>query len=180
MLQIRKVNKNEVPMIRFFYEHLIDEWRESPYPMGWVKGIFPSEEYLLTSVEKGALYLGIEDNRCIAAMIVDRHMDKEYKEHDWPHDVADDKVMVLHALGVAKPYIGRGYGNMMLEKALTIAKENHCVVMRSAAWEDNYLIEQLYNTVGFVCVGEMSKYFEEKGETIFKLYEYTIKQEEYE
>lgn len=173
-MEISKANRNQLEFVRSFYHQLIDEFDSSSFDIGWKKDIYPSIDLLKQSIEKNELYIGIDKDQIISAMIVNHECNEGYKMFDWPIDVEDDKVLIIHALGVLPLYSGHGLAKKMVKKAMDIARENQQKVIRLDVLSGNVPAEKLYTSLGFQYRTTVTMYYEDTGFTKYKLYEYIL------
>ena len=68
--------------IRAFYHFLIDGLQDSIYDIGWKKDIYPEPEYLMSSITKGELFIGLIDNNIIVAMVINHESNEGYQNID--------------------------------------------------------------------------------------------------
>lgn len=56
--------------VRSFYHSLIDGMQDRKYDIGWKKDIYPEPEFLMSSISKGELFVGLINDQIMAAMII--------------------------------------------------------------------------------------------------------------
>ena len=76
------VNTVTKEAIRAFYHFLIDGLQDSIYDIGWKKDIYPEPEYLMSSITKGELFIGLIDNNIIVAMVINHESNEGYQNID--------------------------------------------------------------------------------------------------
>ena len=105
---IKQAKLDEYSAVRAFYHSLIDALPDSSY-VKWKKDIYPAPDYLESTISRGKLYFGIENNSIIAAMVLNHDCNESYKKFQWPTEAKPDEIMVIHALGVHPLQSGKGY-----------------------------------------------------------------------
>ena len=65
MLQIRVAGKEDYSNVRDFYYLLIDAMEDAEYTPGWEKDIYPTQEFLMKSIENSELYVGEIDGHMV-------------------------------------------------------------------------------------------------------------------
>ncbi len=176
MLNILNAEITEFEKIRAFYFELIDEMQCCEYKTAWKKGIYPSDKMLIAALENKELFIGILNNKIVAAMIINHSFNEEYNQVNWSVSADKYEVMVIHALGVMPSYSGNGYAKQLVAHALNYARQNKQKAVRLDVLTGNLPAEKLYTKAGFQFVEEMQMYYEDTGWTQFELYEYAIKQ----
>lgn len=175
-MNIILAKKNQYELVRSFYHSLIDGMKESPYDIGWKKDIYPSPEFLKESLSNEELYIGLEGDRIVAAMVLNHQYNEEYKKFDWQTEASAHEITVIHALGVHPAYSGKGYAKEMVKKAFQVAIDNS----QKAIWLDvlcgNVPAEKLYTGLGFKYMDTLKMYYEDTGLTDYELYEYVIQE----
>ncbi len=178
MVTIRVALCEEFDAVRRFYHRLIEDMEEARYSPGWEKDVYPSNEYLMTSIERGELYVVIKSwkqtQEIVAAMIVNHNYNESYETITWPTAARRDETLVVHALGVAMAHSGQGIGGMMVEQVLALAKEQGQKVVRLDVLKGNLPAEKLYTSHGFRYVDTIQMFYEDTGWTDYELYEYPI------
>lgn len=79
-MNIVKAQENQYADVRCFYHSLIDGMQGYPYDIGWKKDIYPSPEFLQKSIADGELYVGIEHDEIISAMVLNHQCNDGYKK----------------------------------------------------------------------------------------------------
>ena len=171
---IVKANRDQYESVRGFYHSMIDAMAGSPAYVGWKKDIYPSPEFLASSINHGELYLVLEDDRIVAAMVFNHEYNESYSQFRWQTEADDSEVMVIHALGVHPAYSGKGYAKALVQKAIDMAGESGMKAIRLDVLEGNIPAEKLYSGFGFRYMATLPMYYEDTGWTNFKLYEYRI------
>ncbi len=177
-VHIRKANPGEFEAVRSFYHSHIDQSQGSPFDIGWKKGIYPSDSYLLDALAAGALFVGIAEEEIVAGMILDHHCNEDYRKVTWLTEAAAEEIMVIHALGVLPSWGGKGIGAAMVDKAMEIAGKAGCKVMRLDVLEGNLPAVRLYTRAGFRLVDALPMFYEDTGWTKFELYEKVLSPDE--
>lgn len=68
---------------------------DSKYDIGWKKDIYPEPDFLLSSIAKGELFVGLINNQIIAAMIINHESNEGYNNFDWPTKASDNETSYL-------------------------------------------------------------------------------------
>lgn len=147
---------------------------DSKYDIGWKKDIYPEPDFLLSSIAKGELFVGLINNQIIAAMIINHESNEGYNNFDWPTKASDDEVMGIHALGVHPQYSGHGYAKELVRFAIEYAKQNHQKALRLDVLKGNIPAEILYSGMGFKYLHTLPMYYEDTGLTDYELYELSL------
>lgn len=171
---IKKTNPEQYPMVRAFYHSLIDGIVDFPYNAGWKKDIYPSPDYLIKTISNGELYIAIENDEIIAAMILNHECNEGYNEFQWPTDAEESEITVIHALGVHPSQMGKGYAKKMVKFVIETAKNNNQKVIRLDVLKGNVPAEKLYMGLGFEYLHTLSMFYEDTGWTDYELYEYRL------
>ena len=100
MLAIRAARADEFEAVRGFYHRLIDMMEGSKFHPRWEKGVYPSDAFMRSSIERGELYLGLLGGDIAAAMAINGEGAEGYAGAPWGVRAADGEFSVIHALGV--------------------------------------------------------------------------------
>ena len=123
-----KANEEDYVSVRNFYWELIDEMQSENDKIGWKKGIYPSDDYLMRSLADGELYK-LTDDRMYAC--------------------AENEVLIPHALAVAPSEQGQGIGTRLVNEIIRFARSEAKKAIRLDILGTNISAEKLYTKCGF-------------------------------
>ena len=83
MLAIRAARADEFEAVRGFYHRLIDMMEGSEFHPRWEKGVYPSDAFIRSSIERGELYLGLLGGDIAAAMAINGEGAEGYSGAPW-------------------------------------------------------------------------------------------------
>ena len=138
------------------------------------KDIYPSPDFLRSSIENGSLYLCRDGARIAGAMVLNHEYNESYKNYRWQTAAEDSELLIIHALGVHPDYHGKGYAKAMVRKAIELAGETGMKAIRLDVLGGNFPAENLYRGFGFQYVATLQMYYEDTGWADFRLYEYVL------
>ena len=173
-MNIIKAKENQYDSVRCFYHSLIEEMQKSPYDIGWKKDIYPSPEFLRESIAKEELYIGMENGKIIAAMVLNHQCNDGYQKFQWQTEAEKNEITVIHALGIHPAYSGKGHAKSMVKKVFEIAADRHQKAIRLDVLSGNIPAEKLYTRMGFQYMDTLQMYYEDTGWTDYELYEYVL------
>ena len=171
MLQIRTAEKTDYQTVRDFYYSLTDAMEDAEFKPGWEKDIYPSQEFLLHSIEKGELYLGMEDGKPATCMVINHEYNESYRQICWPVQIPDSKLLVIHALGVHPDFSHRGFAGEMVRWAIRLAHKQQIQAIRLDVLSGNLPAEKVYTRLGFQYRGTIRMYYEDTGWTDYRIFE---------
>lgn len=174
MLEIRCAKSEEYPLVRNFYHKLIDDMADVAFHPGWKKDVYPSQDLLTNSIKAGELYIGTSDGEILSCMILNHQCNDGYREIKWTVDASDTEILVIHALGVAPAWGGRGLAKEMVDYALDIAKELQIKTVRLDVLSGNLPAIKAYTKMGFQYMGTVQMFYEDTGWTDFQMFEHLI------
>ncbi len=173
-MDIKKADSDQYQAVRDFYYSLIDAIDGLEHTVEWKKDIYPSPDFIRESISNGNLYIGIEDEKIISAMVMNHECNEAYKEFPWPTIAEEDEISVIHALGVHPSQTRKGYASEMVKYAITTARENHQKVIRLDVLKGNIAAEKLYGSLDFQYLQTIQMFYEDTGWKDFMLYEYKV------
>lgn len=133
---------------------------------------FPSDEMMINAIENEYQYIGIEDDRIVAALIGSPDCDDSYKKVHWQVEAGDDEVRIIHALRVLPEYSGRGYAKRLIGFLLGHAKENGQKAIRLDVLDGYERPLRMYTELGFAYIDTVEILYEDIGKPErFKLLE---------
>ena len=168
----RKAEKVDFYKIRSLYWNLIDQDQDDLSFPHWKKGIHPSDEMILDSIDKGDLYM-LSDGEEIAACVI-ANDEKVEGYADAPWQVDSDDIIVLHVLAVHPEYRGKGLARRLVENVIEQERKAGKKALRLDVIENNTTAERLYQKLGFRYIQTKTLYYDVVGEMTFKLYELVL------
>lgn len=174
MLEIRLAKENEYPLVRKFYYSLIDAMENAEFAPGWKKDIYPEPEFLINSIRNSELYIGSIAENMVSCMVLNHLCNDGYRKIKWSAQAPDSDILVIHALGVAPAFGGRGMAKDMVQKAIDIAKEHHIKAIRLDVLRGNIPAVKAYTQMGFQYMGTVQMFYEDTGWTDFDMFEFVV------
>ena len=168
----QKANPNEFDRIRAFYWALIDAMAADNDKIGWKKGIYPTDDFLRDSLEKGTLYTLTHQQQLAACVIVNSDTNEGYASVPWRMDCADSDVLIPHALAVSPALQGQGIGREVVAQVQALARCAGKRAVRLDILGTNTAAERLYAGMGFQFVQAKPMFYEDTGWTEYKLFEW--------
>ena len=148
-MQIREAVYGDFQELVEFYAKMCKVLGEKAFLPEGDKGGFPSESMISSAINQHSQFVGVEDNKIIAAYIMNHDCDKAYDKVKWNIDVERNEVMILHALRVLPEYGGRGYSKQLVEHSIKTAKERNQKALRLDCIEGNDIPQKMYTSYGF-------------------------------
>lgn len=174
MTAFRKALPAECDAVIAFYHTLIADMADSPYHPEWKIGIYPETEFIYASVENGELYIYETDGAWAGVCVLNHTACEGYDTAPWRIPARTEEITVVHALGVAKAFQGRGVAQAMVREIFSVCRENGQKTVRLDVLKKNLPAKHLYEKAGFYQVAETRLYYEDTGWTDFYLYEYPL------
>ena len=173
-MKIAAASPDRFQAVREFYHTVIDGVGDSRDSVRWKKDIYPSPDFLKSSLCSGELFTATDDETMIGAMILNHLCNDEYKTFPWPTKAKDSEITVIHALAVHPFFTGKGYGRQMVQYAIDYAREHQQKAIRLDVLKGNLRAEKLYSGMGFRLLHTLPMVYEDTGWTDFQLYEYRV------
>ena len=79
----QKAKIEEFENIKQFYWNLIDEMKDENDKIGWKKGIYPTDEFLIESLKKQQFFTLKEQNQLYACVILNHDCNEGYNGILW-------------------------------------------------------------------------------------------------
>jgi len=146
---IRKGTQQDIPHIAAIYEHIHDNEESGKSTVGWIRGVYPTEQTARTALQKGTLYVLERDGRVVAAAKMDQEQVPEYADCPWQYDAPPEQVLVLHTLVVDPAVKGSGCGTEFIRFYEESARAMGCPYLRIDTNERNAAARALYKRLGY-------------------------------
>lgn len=170
-MKISAAKASESQTVIDFYHKLITEMKTYPHHPTWIIGIYPSDDYLKRLTVNGQVFLGKENDRVVAAMVLNNCPNEGYESVSWRVCTSNDKATVIHLLGVLPEYWGKGFGTELLMFAENLLRKNGQEALRLDVMEENIPAKKLYAENGFTEIETVRMFYESTGWTCFTMYE---------
>ena len=172
-MELRKAGAEEFESVRGFYWRVIDLMNGKG--IGWKKGIYPADEFLSESLEKGELYvIDNPEGGYAASVIVNSLTNEGYAGIKWRLDCKDSEVLIPHALAVLPTLHGQGIGKTVVDDIFELARQTGKKVVRLDVLSGNPAAEHLYTGKGFRFVESRTMFYEDTGWAEFHMFEYIL------
>lgn len=147
---IRKAVLEDIPHVAAIYDHILTEEEQGRAAVGWIRGVYPTEETALDSLRAGTLFVLEREGVIAAAAKIDQNQVPEYAGAPWRYpDVPAEQVMVLHTLVVDPSFAGKGCGTQFVAFYERYARERGCPYLRMDTNAKNTAARRLYARLGY-------------------------------
>ena len=149
ILPIRLARENDIPAVTAIYDKVLREEEQGRYTIGWIRGIYPTEETARTAIAAGELFVLETEGKVIASARINHEQMPAYARVSWSVDAAQDQVMVMHTLTVDPEMNGCGAGKRFLQFYEEYALEHGSHVLRIDTNERNLNARRMYAAAGY-------------------------------
>lgn len=163
-MKLLPANDSQMDEIMAFYDRMCEELGKQAFLPEGNKGGFPSVDMVREAIRSESLYIGMEDDKIIAAYIMNHDYDDAYDTVTWQIEAEKEEVGVLHALRVLPEYSGKGYASCLVEHALKTAGEKGLRTVRLDCIEGNAVPYKMYKKYGFVYIATVDITYVDIGE----------------
>lgn len=160
-MNIRAARPDEAARVCAFYDAVIDHLQGAQFSPGWEKDIYPDGDMLRGFVQRGQMYIGIQDASIACGAV-------------FSPDARDAAALEIHLLAVHPNFTGRGYGRALVNLAREIACAAGAKTIRLDVTQGNLPAEKLYQSMGFCFVKCRRDYFAPDDYMDFREYELHI------
>lgn len=170
-MEVRVARGDEAEQVVAFYTRMIDEMRGTDFDVRWRHGVHPSPEFLRASVDAGDVLVGVLDaddpgaseavgaSRIACALVMNGEADTGYERGAWLVDAAPQDVAVLHVVATLPAFHGRGFARQLVNASVDAARAAGKKAVRLDTFATNLRGRRLYESCGFVCVGEHPRFY---------------------
>ena len=145
----RRAENADVPAVAGIYEAIHGQEERGESSVGWIRGVYPTQDTARQAVARGDLFVAEEDGAIVAAAIINRTQVDVYAGAPWEHPARDREVMVLHTLVVSPEASGRGMGSAFVGFYEQYARENESPYLRMDTNARNARARRLYARLGY-------------------------------
>ncbi len=156
---IRKAVKEDIPSIVKIYDAIHTDEEKGKVTIGWLRGVYPTEQTALDALAKGTLFVCEEDGAIVAAAKIDQTQVPEYADCTWEYDAPEDQIMVLHTLVVDPAGSRKGCGKAFVKFYEEYALSHGCPYLRMDTNQRNVIARKMYAKLGYKEPGIVSCVF---------------------
>ena len=129
---IRKATARDIAAVAAIYDAILTKEEQGPVTVGWLRGVYPTEQTARESLERGELYVMEEDGRIVAAAKINQ-----------------EQVLVIHTLVVDPALQGKGYATAFVAYYEEMARAMNCPYLRMDTNSHNIPARTLYKRLGY-------------------------------
>lgn len=156
---IRKATEHDIAAVSGIYDAILTEEEQGRAVIGWVRGVYPTEQTAREALSRGVLFVCEEEGKIVAAAKIDNQQVPEYADCSWEYPARDEEVMVLHTLVVDPAGPRRGYGKAFVKFYEEYAASRGCPALRMDTNEKNAVARRMYHNLGYREAGVVSCIF---------------------
>lgn len=146
---IRLAKEKDIDRINEIYSKIHDEEENGVGVTGWDREVYPTKETALNAINKGEMYVEVDEGIIVASAIFNQEQVPEYKDCDWLYRALDDEIMVIHTLVVDPDLKGKGYGKDFVKFYEEYALSKDCGYLRMDTGVNNKIARTFYKNMGF-------------------------------
>jgi len=147
---IRKGVPADVPLVADIYDRIHTEEESGRAVIGWIRGVYPTEDTARQALEAGELFVLERDGAVAAAAKINKVQVPEYAGARWTcPEAPEEEIMVLHTLVVDPRQAGKGCGTAFVRFYEAYALERGCRYLRMDTNAKNTAARTLYARLGY-------------------------------
>ena len=146
---IRKAVEADLAAVAAIYDKLHTEEEAGRATIGWIRGVYPTEDTARTALDRGDLFVQEDGGKIVGAAIINQTQVDAYCGGTWQYDAEDWEVMVLHTLVIDPDTAGRGFGKQFVAFYEDYARKNGCKVLRMDTNCRNARARAMYGRLGY-------------------------------
>ena len=153
-MRIRQATTQDLNSIMELYRATADPMVGTPYDCRWRSNGHPTPEFVGGLVQDGGMLVAEENNVLVGCVGIDHDLGHDYNNLSYQVVVPDELVAVIHLLVVRESWRRKGLSRQLLSACLSMARERGMRCARLDATANNLPAIALYQSEGFVIVGE--------------------------
>ena len=145
---IRKASETDIPAVAAIYDKLHTEEENGRATIGWIRGVYPTEDTARLALCRDDLFVMEDDGRIVGAAIINQTQVDAYYGGPWQYEAEDSEIMVRHTLVIDPDTAGKGYGKQFVAFYEDYAREHRCKVLRMDTNSRNARARAMYKKLG--------------------------------
>lgn len=152
-MMIRKAAAADIHAVSAIYEEIHTAEETGQAIIGWVRGIYPTQSTASAALERGDLFVQVDEGEIVGAAIINQNQCDGYETAEWKHPAEDAEIMVLHTLVISPCAAGRGYGKAFVAFYEEYARMQGCGYLRMDTNAKNTRARAMYHKLGYQEIG---------------------------
>ena len=176
-MKFQKAKETDFYIIQKFYWDVIEDIHRKNVNnenLGWEKGVYPSDDFIQSSLAKGEFYTLTEKDILYACVILNSEHNEGYDNCTWGIVCDPGEVLTPHALAVNPELQGKGVGKIVVKNVLNVARAENKRAVRLDVLGACKVAERLYTSCGFQFVEAKDMFYEDTGWTAYKMFELNL------
>ena len=153
---IRRAVEGDTSAVAAIYDKLHTEEEAGRAVIGWIRGVYPTEDTARAALRRDDLFVLEEAGRIVGAAILNQTQVDAYRGGSWQYDAEDAQIMVLHTLVIDPDAAGRGFGRQFVRFYEDYAGQNGCKALRMDTNCRNARARAMYRKLGYREAGMVS------------------------
>ena len=158
-MTIRKAVASDIFSAAAIYEAIHTEEEAGRAAIGWVRGVYPTEETAQAALVRGDLFVLEHEGKTVGSAIINQSQCDGYESADWQYPAQDHEVMVLHTLTISPEAAGLGCGKAFVAFYEDYARELGCKYLRMDTNVNNARARAMYAKLGYREIGVIPTVF---------------------
>lgn len=171
---VRPAQQGELAAVQTTYRDIIEHLEQTIDYRHWHTEGHPSPDMIRDWVESGDMYVAAAGSDIAGVMVLDHETGLGYDSAPWDVDAGEGEALIVHALGVAPRFQGRGVARRLVDSAVDVARERRCTAVRLDVLVDNVPARTLYARCGFRDLGLHTIDYPNTDLNQFHLFEYVL------
>lgn len=167
----KKPELSNLEEIFSLYKNVVEEVNKTSVKLGWNTESYPDRVFMETAIKNGEMFCVFEEDKIIAAAVVNHNVIEEYKTVDWEIKSPIDKIATIHALTVSPAYRGKKTSSFFVEKISEYCKSNGDIAIHLDVIDTNIPAYKLYIRSDYKEIANIEMYYEVVGTRKFWMME---------
>ena len=156
------------------YKTVIDKVNTTTVKLGWNIDTYPDELFVRNAIKKGEMCILRENDRIIAAAVVNHTVNPEYDDINWEIKNPKEKISTIHALAIAPDKQGMKISYSFLRDIEAYCRDCGDIAIHLDVIDTNIPAYKLYTRNGYTEVDCIKMYYEVVGTREFWMMEHVL------
>ena len=156
-------NISDIEAIMALYKRVVETVNKTNIKLGWNTELYPDEEFVKKAIQGRKMIILRDENRIVAAGVVNHDMNKEYDDIDWEVKEPKEKISTIHAFATDPDYRGKKTSDKLLSEIHAYCKENGDLAIHLDVIDTNIPAYKLYIRNGYAEADCIKMYYEVVG-----------------
>ncbi len=173
-MEFKRAKTGDFSQIIDLYTKVVEHVKTTDIKLGWNTQIYPDSTFIQTALDNGQMYCVYNEDKVIAAAVINHTVNDEYKTISWTIKEPESKIATIHALAVSPDFRGKCVSSFFVNQITQMCRDQGDKAIHLDVIDTNIPAYKLYLRNGYTEVADIQMYYEVVGTRNFWMLEINL------